>query len=112
LTVLTWDKPKQVISVDEWKNICADGVPPGVYTPNMSEEDRKRWKAKLVGKTTDDPRVEIRVCHPCQILIVVRPDGVARMTMNGGAEFSIQDLADFQIAIHEALEKLAELRNS
>lgn len=60
MSVLMWDKPKRVKSVEEWKDISADGAPPGVYTPNMSEDDKHKWKAVLKGKTTGFPYVEIR----------------------------------------------------
>lgn len=58
--VLMWDKPKKAMSSADWSSLSADGAPPGVYVPNMSDEDRHRWKAKLVGQATGFPQVEIR----------------------------------------------------
>ena len=59
-TVLYWDKPKKVMTKEEWAGNQADGAPPGTFTPNMSDEDRAKWKAKLVGQKTGFPQVEIR----------------------------------------------------
>lgn len=47
------------MSTDEWKSISADGAPPGVYVPNMSDADAQTWRAKLTGVRTE-PQVEIR----------------------------------------------------
>ena len=58
--VVMWDKPKQVISKEEWKNISADSAPPGVYTSNMSDEDAATWKGKIVGAKLGCPQVELR----------------------------------------------------
>jgi hypothetical protein len=59
--VLIWEKPKKVESSEEWaRNNNADGAPPGMYVSNMSEDDRLKWKAKIVGKTLGYPQVEIR----------------------------------------------------
>ena len=60
MTVLMWEKPKQVLSKADWAANQADSAPPGTFVPNMSEEDRMRWKAKLVGIKTGFPQVEIR----------------------------------------------------
>lgn len=76
MNILSWDKPKRAVSVEEWKNISADSAPPGVYVPNMSDEDANRWKAKLVGAKTAAPRVEIRkTLRGTQLLIIVALDG-------------------------------------
>lgn len=58
--VLTWDKPKPIMSKADWSANQADSAPPGTYMPNMSEADRMRWKAKLVGTTKGFPQVELR----------------------------------------------------
>lgn len=60
MSVLMWDKPKRVMSKEDWAENQADGAPPGTYVPNMSEKDRMRWKAKLVGQKTGFPQVELR----------------------------------------------------
>lgn len=56
--VLYWEKIPKAMATEEWMKISADGAPPGVYRPNMSEEDMLKWKAKII--LGDDPRVEIR----------------------------------------------------
>lgn len=58
--IVMWDKPKKVMSKEEWKNISADSAPPGVYTSNMSDEDRGRWKGKIAGATLGKPQIELR----------------------------------------------------
>lgn len=58
MKILTWEKIPKTMSSEDWKKISADGAPPGVYRPNMSEKDMLKWKAKLI--LGDDPRVEIR----------------------------------------------------
>lgn len=60
MAVLMWEKPKQVISKEEWKGNQADGAPPGTWMSNMSHEDSMRWKAKVVGATLGFPQVELR----------------------------------------------------
>ena len=60
MSVLMWEKPKQVMSKEERASYQADGAPPGTWMSNMSHEDSMRWKAKIVGKTTGCPQVELR----------------------------------------------------
>jgi len=74
VSVLRWDKPKKVMSRPEWESLSADGAPPGVYVPNMSEADTRTFRAKKIGGK--DPRIEIRVTLGSQIKIVVRPGPV------------------------------------
>jgi hypothetical protein len=74
--VLSWEKPEQVMSIEEWKAISADGQPPGVYQPNMSEADARRWKATLKYAKTEHPQVEIRkTVRGSQLLVIVALDG-------------------------------------
>ena len=123
-TVLCWDKPKRAMPVEDWKGISADSAPPGVYVPNMSDADRKKWKAKLVGTKTGHPQVEIRKSAGSEMLIIVSLKGVRevshrgdrihkgvniKMSMNGPAMLSFQDAADLQLAINEAHQKLENL---
>lgn len=113
MTVLTWDKPDKVLTTEAWKGISADGAPPGVYTPNMSDDDMLRWKAKLVGKTTDEPRVEIRKTaqNGVQMKIVVDHEGVL-LSMNGTAWLRPREVKALQKAIGEALDALHSLNQS
>src|SRR5258706_10414201 len=71
-----WEKPEQIMTIPEWKAISADGVPPGVFTPNMSYADRERWKATLKYKKTKHPQIEIRkTLRGVQLLIIVGRQG-------------------------------------
>jgi len=59
--LLSWEKPKKLRDSEEHAaDHSADGAPPGAYVPNMSDEDRMKWKAKLVGHKAGFPQVEIR----------------------------------------------------
>jgi hypothetical protein len=108
-----WDKPKKKMSKEEWELISADGAPPGVYTPNMSDDDRKRWKAKKIGGK--NPRVEIRkTCvgtnykgsHAfSQLLLIVLKDGRVQMSANGT---SVMEAAELVEAVIEASDALKE----
>jgi len=123
--VLSWEKPERIMSVESWKKISADGAPPGVYTPNMSTEDKLKWKATLVGKTTDNPRIEIRKTfswhngknypeaesHYSQTLIVVQKNSKPEVLMscNGKIAATMKEMEDMHIAIREAKEMLNNL---
>jgi len=128
MSVLSWDKPEQIMSTEDWKSISADCAPPGVYTSNMSWADMKKWKAKLIkGKYT---RVEIRKTAGSQILIIVSLPGQAtrsekswthkdpidvgqsdnvRMSMNGPSDFTYQQIEELQQAVSEAKTVLEAL---
>jgi hypothetical protein len=106
--IVMWDKPKRKISKEEWKNISADSAPPGVYTPNMSDEDRCRWKGKIVGQKIGHPQAELRKSfHGAQMLIIVSVKGGYKyknytreetnefnvhMSLNGGAQMNFHKL--------------------
>lgn len=124
--ILSWDKPEKVMGKEAWQSISADGAPPGVFTPNMSEVDQLKWKAKFIGGGFH--RVEIRktTVNGTQVLIVVtlggfphkvdthHPDGMelksqkcnVRVSQNGPAFYSFDDWQDFNSAIEEAKQVL------
>jgi hypothetical protein len=110
--ILSWGQPTRVKSIEAWKSLSADGAPPGVYSPNMSAADMKKWKAKLIGPRGGDPRVEIRKTSGAQILIIVRLDNKLNsnvtMSMNGPAWFSFKSLDELPMAVEEAREALVE----
>lgn len=99
MSVLNWSKPKPVMSRSEYERISAEGAPPGVYTPNMSDADAATWRAKKIGGA--DPRVEIRVLRGSQVVIVVRPHAV-RISMNGPTELDDEGWEEFVQAVGEA----------
>ena len=120
--VLSWDKPKKKMPKEEWLKITADSAPPGVYTPNMSQEDNLKWKAKHIKGA--DERVEIRksfhhsnkksypnnINYACQVLIIVRKDSKEQpnvlISTNGKIAMGLSDFLDFKEAVQEALEVL------
>lgn len=125
--MLTWDKPEKKMSVEDWKGISADSTPPGVYTPNMSDEDAKKWRAKLTGQRSGCPQVEIRSSKGgSQLLCIVSIDKKikykptrwrpfdecnVRISTNGPLMFSFEDWAELNAAIDEAKIKLLEIQN-
>jgi hypothetical protein len=121
MSILSWAKPPRAMPAEEWKAISADSAPPGVYVPNMSDEDAYRWRAKKIGG--QDPRVEIRktvtgqvrkrkygeYATYAQILLIVRPDGSVNVSMNGTADFSRTESDEMFAAVAEAREVLAQM---
>ena len=119
MALLTWDKPKKLRSTEEHNRMhSADCVADGAYAPNMSDADKRKWKAKKIGGK--DPRIEIRKTTPghlvktpavgggwfhshyeghAQVLMVVRPNGTVLMSMNSKAEF---DMGELEQALAEA----------
>ena len=78
MAILEWNKPAKAQSTTDHNNSCGfEGGPAGGYMPNMDEINRLKWKAKLVGKTTDHPQVEIRkgVCGTQLTMIVSLGNG-------------------------------------
>jgi hypothetical protein len=88
----------------QYESISAEGAPPGVYTPNMSEQDAATWRAKLIRGFA--PRVEIRVLRGSQFVIVVRPHSL-RLSMNGPVELDDDGYEQLVQAIAEARYVLA-----
>jgi hypothetical protein len=134
--VLMWDKPEKLHDSKEHADMySADGAPPGVFVPNMSDEDAMRWKAKFVGRKTDTPQVELR----CNGVVVVlgfrgykykyyntrvtqkahdkwtkfgRPEDaptVMHIATSGPMMFSMAEYEEFQQAIAEGFEALKKL---
>ena len=129
--VLTFAKPKQAKSKEEWESISADGAPPGVYSPNMSHASMELWKAKVTGSRSKCHRIEIRkTLGGSQVVVVVNGEmahyeaaegwgshwknrealshGV-KISANGAMIFTPQDWADLHNAVREAREVLGLL---
>ena len=122
--LLCFDKPKKVRSTEEHnKTYMSDSGIAGTYVPNMSEEDKNKWKAKHI--KGDDERIEIRkTMNGVQILIVVykkeRPvkwnannrdewnkrHQNVQMSMNGKLDMTWDEFWDINEAVKEALEIL------
>ena len=126
MKILNFDKPKKVHSTEK-HNIMfmSDSGIDGTYVPNMSEEDKNKWKAKHI--TGDDERIEIRkTIDSVQLLVVVykkakkvdwnkgncnRDEYYKRhqnihMSMNGKLDMTWDNWWDLQGAVIEASEIL------
>lgn len=137
--ILMWETPKKAMSTEDWKNHAGfDGGPVGGYVPNVSAEHLGRWRAKLVGKTTSSPQVEIRTsAGGAQLLIIVNlgggykykgyvrkgenPTGGWRlgqetgginihMALNGGVQFTFEEMDQMHQAVAEAKAFLEALQ--
>jgi len=117
MTILSWDKPKLEEDYATWASRhVADSAPPGVYIPNMSKEDRRKWKAKLVGKRSGDLTVEIR--RECGSLVAIKVGTVRQgktilvdydiaISANGPIWLTLVEWDEMQQAIEEAKTELA-----
>jgi len=112
MSVLHWDRPPRRLSLQQWR--ARRHPVPGGYLPNMSDADRSKWKARLIGGK--DPRVEIRKgSGRALLLIVVRnregrlsnvpgtplPRGV-RFSANGTVELDNLEWIELTQAVQEA----------
>ena len=122
--LLCFDKPNKVRSTEEhYKTYMSDSGIAGTYVPNMSEEDKNKWKAKHI--KGDDERIKIRkTMNGVQVLIVVykkeRPvkwnannrdewskrHQNVQMSMNGKLDMTWDEFWDINEAVKEALEIL------
>ena len=121
--ILNFETPKKTRSTKNHKNtFSSDSGIDGTYVPNMSDEDKKKWKAKHI--KGDDERVEIRKSFDgVQLLVVVykNPNPVEfngntdewhkrhndiKISMNGKLDLTWSDWGDMYEAINEALEIL------
>lgn len=112
MSVVNWNKPARLntpavhAAMHEF-----DSGPPGGYVPNMSEEDARTWRGKLIGG--NDPRVELRktIGHT-QVVVVVRLTTKfgqnIEMSANGRIQLSFSDMDEMQQVIAEAKQKLNE----
>lgn len=108
MSLLWWDKPAPATPpADHQRTYSADGAVPGAYVPNMSAEDRHRWKARRVGGV--DPRIEIRRGMPngSLLVMVVRPHGVT-LSMNNKVQFDDTGWEDFCKVRDEAVALLKD----
>ena len=115
MAVLDFDKPKKLRPFKEHADYySSDTNIAGTYVPNMSEEDRLKWKARHIAGA--DPRVEIRktVCgmdagrtwaSSAQVLIVVRLETVT-VSANSRMIFGPKEWKELIEAVSEAVALL------
>jgi len=89
--ILSWDKPaRKNTSEEHEKTYSSDSGIPGTCMPNMSLDDRKKWKAKLTKHTLGRPQVEIRKeIMETSVLIVVSLVGKATVGKQTGGNIRI-----------------------
>lgn len=112
MSVLEWGKPPKAMSSAQWAAISADGAPPGVYTPNMSQEWAQKWKARMTGQRGggNGLKVEVRKTAGAQVLLVIHEDGWVQLSANGQSSFSPQDWQDLSAVAAEARQAMREHR--
>lgn len=132
--VLFFGEIAKIMTSKEYANsYSADGAPPGVYAGNMSQQDKERWKGKIVGtKDCEDLRVEIRTtCLGANLVAIVtskgakppmtdsqyikpnryidRVPGTTKISTNGPLVLDKEGLRDLNRAIQEAQDVLEVL---
>ena len=124
MPLLSYDIPKKIRSTEKHnEEFSSDSGIAGTYVPNMSKNDKLKWKAKHI--TGNDERVEIRkTIDGVQLLIVVyKKDNPVkydyhdkdswnkrhrniRISMNGKLDMTWDNLDDMNRAINEAFMKI------
>lgn len=131
MPVLCWDKPKKILSNEDWQATSFEDGPKGGYVPNMSADDARLWRACLKGTRTGYPQVEIRVTlNGHQMVIIVslgagysykgwKPQakyecmatqGInVHMSLNGPARMTFEQMTAMHEAVAEARAALEAL---
>lgn len=116
--VLSFKTAKKIKSSEEHnKYYSYDSGIPGTYVPNMSEEDKLKFKAKHIKGS--DERIEIRVSLWSNVVITVfknpkngnnipsdKKHEIIKISANGQIHMSLDDYNNLQTAISEAKEIL------
>ena len=120
MTHISWEKPKKAVPHAEHaeKHQSDSGIP-GTYVPNMSQEDRFKWKGRHI-KTGKDQRVEIRKtlstgANHCDLLVVVRYKGPGldvTISGNNKQHYDASDYLDLIRVVQEAYTLLVESRTA
>lgn len=119
MPTLSFAKPKKAMSSEEYANsYSSDCGVPGTYSGNMNQEDRLRWKAKLVGSRSGNHQIEIRTVEPRSNLVVVvngamdQPQAKKPFYRMEGEPFSIKLSANgptfYDPALWERLQEAVE----
>ena len=72
MSILSFAKPKKARSTDAHNKMnSSDCGVEGTYVSNMSQEDKKKWKAKVVGSRSGNHQIEIRSEQSGSNIVVV-----------------------------------------
>lgn len=120
--IISWDKPRKIHSTKDHNEMySSDCDVPGTYMPNMSKDDIKKWKGRVVGAKIGSPQVEIRKNY---MLVIVSLGGGYQhkfytrektvginlhISMAGPTQLTFQDWDDMKAAVDEARQKLEAL---
>jgi hypothetical protein len=122
-SIINWDKPQKIRPSKEHAGMySSDSGVPGTYMPNMSDDDIKKWKGKVVGATTGSPQVEIR--KDCMVIIVSlgggyqykfykreRTTGInIHVSMAGPTQLTFAEWDEMKNVVEEARQKLLTLQ--
>jgi hypothetical protein len=122
--LIKWDKPRKIRSAESRaKMYSSDSGVPGTYVPNMSVDDMKSWKGKVVGMNNGHPQVEIRK-HPFLMIVSVdggykykfyTPENTGRFNVHissaGPIQLTFDEWEEMKLVVEEAKEKLRSLRS-
>lgn len=123
------------MSVADWKDIQADGAPPGTYETNMTAKFRNMWKGKISGIKSGSFKIEIRrIIRGVNPLMTVHgksfvaegievhrswkrvdpslADGDVTIAMNGTLTLSFPELLELTVVLGDARKVIEELERS
>ena len=101
--------PEKLRSTQEHnETYSADCDVPGVYVPNMSEEDNRRWKCKYIAGKNE--RVEIRrFMGGANIVAIVFKCGDVTLSANSKMILAGNEYNELILIIKEAMDYMNEL---
>ena len=105
---LNFEKPKKLRSTEEHNDMhTADCMVAGVYVPNMSDEDNRRWKCKHISGKSQ--RIEIRrFVGGANIVIKIFKSGTMKLSANSTINMNSKELSEFLEIIQEAKDYLSK----
>ena len=99
--LLNFTKPDKVRSTEEHNDMyVACGAVPGVYVPNMSDEDNCRWKCKHI--EGDNERIEMRKWMGANIVVVVWKGLDMKISANSSMHFEEHEWDELVAIVQEA----------
>lgn len=112
--IISWEKPKKVNTTEEHnQKYSSDSGIAGTYASNMSNEDKKKWKGKMV-INCPMPRVELRKtfmeyrgCYAQVLIIVSYKDPNILISTNGKIVMPYSGWNEFNLVIQEAMNELS-----